>query len=62
VYTLERAPGQEGMYKAIKTFVKTGKNSDNKTEILEGLSAGDQIVEDGIRLVKDQQLVKIIQS
>lgn len=62
VYTLKRAPGQEGMYKAIKTFVKTGKNSDNKTEILEGLSAGDQIVEDGIRLVKDQQLVKIIQS
>ncbi|MEL0274802.1 MAG: efflux RND transporter periplasmic adaptor subunit, partial [Flavobacteriaceae bacterium] len=62
VYTLVRAPGQEGMYKAIKTFVKTGKNSDNKTEILEGLSAGDQIVEDGIRLVKDQQLVKIIQS
>lgn len=62
VYTLERATGQEGMYKAIKTFVKTGKNSDNKTEILEGLSAGDQIVEDGIRLVKDQQLVKIIQS
>ena len=50
------------MYKAFKTFVKTGKSSDNKTEILEGLSAGDQLVEDGIRLVKDQQLVKIIQS
>ena len=62
VYTLETVPGQEGMYKAIKTFVKTGKSSDNKTEILEGLSAGDQLVEDGIRLVKDQQLVKIIQS
>ena len=62
VYTLETVPGQEGMYNAIKTFVKTGKSSDNKTEILEGLSAGDQLVEDGIRLVKDQQLVKIIQS
>ena len=62
VYTLETVPGQEGMYKAIKTFVKTGKSSDNKTEILEGLSAGNQLVEDGIRLVKDQQLVKIIQS
>ncbi len=62
VYALETVPGQEGMYKAIKTFVKTGKSSDNKTEILEGLSAGDQLVEDGIRLVKDQQLVKIIQS
>jgi RND family efflux transporter MFP subunit len=62
VYTLETVAGQEGMYKAIKTFVKTGKSSDNKTEVLEGLSAGDQLVEDGIRLVKDQQLVKIIQS
>ena len=62
VYTLEVVPGQEDMYKAIKTFVKTGKNADNKTEILEGLSAGDLLVEDGIRLVKDQQLVKIIQS
>lgn len=62
VYTLESVTGQEGMHKAIKTFVKTGKSSDNKTEILEGLSAGDQLVEDGIRLVKDQQLVKIIQS
>jgi RND family efflux transporter MFP subunit len=62
VYTLENVAGQDGMYKAIKTFVKTGKSSDNKTEILEGLSAGYQLVEDGIRLVKDQQLVKIIQS
>ena len=62
VYTLEAVPGQEDMYKATKTFVKTGKNADNKTEILEGLSAGDLLVEDGIRLVKDQQLVKIIQS
>ena len=62
VYTLETVAGQDGMYKAFKTFVKTGKSSDNKTEILEGLSAGDQLVEDGIRLVKDQQLVKIIQS
>jgi RND family efflux transporter MFP subunit len=62
VYTLENVAGQDGMYKAIKTFVKTGKSSDNKTEILEGLYAGDQLVEDGIRLVKDQQLVKIIQS
>lgn len=62
VYTLESVKGQEGMYKAIKTFVETGRSSDNKTEILEGLSAGDQLVEDGIRLVKDQQLVKIIQS
>ena len=34
--------------------------NDNKIEILEGLKAGDKIVEEGIRLVKDQQLVKNI--
>ena len=62
LYTLEAVEGQEGMYKAIKTFIKTGKSSNNHTEILEGLSPGDQFVEEGLRLVKDQQLVKIIQS
>ena len=62
VYTLDAVEGQDEMYKAVKTFVKTGKSSNNQTEILEGLSAGDQLVEDGIRLVRDQQLVKIIQS
>ena len=49
-------------YKAIKTFVKLGKSSDNYTEVLEGISSGDQLVEDGIRLVEDQQMVKVIQS
>jgi RND family efflux transporter MFP subunit len=62
VYVLETVEGQKEMYKAIKTFVKTGKSSNNQTEIIEGLSAGDQLVEEGIRLVKDQQMVKIIQS
>ena len=40
--------------------MKLGKSSNNKVEILSGLQAGDRIVEDGIRLVKDQQLVKNI--
>ena len=62
LYTLKTVEGQKGMYRSIKTFVKTGKSSNNQTEILEGLNAGDQLVEEGIRLVKDQQLVKIIQS
>ena len=39
---------------------KQVKSSNNKVEILEGLEAGDRIVEDGIRLIKDQQLVKNI--
>ena len=62
VYKLEAVEGQESTYKAVKTFVQLGKSSNNQTEILEGISAGDLLVEDGIRLVEDQQLVKIIQS
>ena len=52
---------QENIFKAVKTFVQLGKSSNNQTEILEGV-CGDRLVEDGIRLVEDQQLVKIIQS
>lgn len=62
VYKLEAVEGQESTYKAVKTFVQLGKSSNNQTEVLEGISAGDLLVEDGIRLVEDQQLVKIIQS
>mgnify|MGYP002620444296 CR=1 FL=1 len=62
VYKLEAVAGQESTFKAVKTFVQLGKSSNNQTEVLEGISAGDILVEDGIRLVEDQQLVKIIQS
>ena len=62
VYKLEAVAAQENTFKAVKTFVQLGKSSNNQTEILEGVSAGDRLVEDGIRLVEDQQLVKIIQS
>ena len=62
VYKLEAVEDQSDMYRAIKTFVKTGKSSNNQTEIIEGLSPGDQLVEEGLRLVEDQQLVKIIKS
>ncbi|MGB1448905.1 MAG: efflux RND transporter periplasmic adaptor subunit [Flavobacteriaceae bacterium] len=61
LYLLETADGKN-TFKAVKTFVTTGKESNNQTEILEGVSPGDKVVEEGIRLVKDQQLVKIIQS
>jgi len=62
VYTLEEVSGKEGVFKAVKTFVTIGKSSDNQTEILSGLQAGDRLVEDGIRLIEDQQLVNITQS
>lgn len=62
VFRLVKTEGENNTFTAIKTFVKLGKSSENKAEILEGLKAGDRIVADGIRLVEDQQLVKIIQS
>lgn len=61
VFKLELIDEQKEMYRAVKTFVTTGKSSNNMTEITEGIREGDQLVEEGIRLVKDQQLVKIIQ-
>ena len=60
VYLLEVSDEANDIYKVVKTFVKLGKTSDNKIEIIEGLEAGDKIVEEGIRLIKDQQLVKNI--
>jgi len=47
-------------YKAIKTLVQLGRTSNNIVEVIEGIDNGDLIVEDGIRLIKDQQIVKII--
>ena len=60
VYKLVEEDAAQNTYRVEKTFVKLGKSSKNKIEILSGLQAGDRIVEDGIRLVKDQQLVKNI--
>ena len=60
VYLLEVSDEANDIYKVVKTFVKLGETSDNKIEIIEGLEAGDKIVEEGIRLIKDQQLVKNI--
>ena len=60
VYLLEVYDEANDIYKVVKTFVKLGKTSDNKIEIIEGLEVGDKIVEEGIRLIKDQQLVKNI--
>ena len=61
VYKITPAEGQEGVFKAVKTAVVLGKSSGDFTEIVEGITAEDQIIEEGLRLVEDQQLVKIIQ-
>lgn len=62
VFRLVQADANKNTFTAVKTFVTLGKSSENQVEIIDGLTAGDRIVADGIRLVEDQQLVKIIQS
>jgi multidrug efflux pump subunit AcrA (membrane-fusion protein) len=60
VFRLDPLDISENKFTAIKTFVKLGKISNNKIEVLEGLNSGDLIVEDGIRLLTDKQIVKSI--
>ena len=62
VFVLEAVAGKKDTYKAIKTFVETGAESNNALEIVKGLNPGDRILEEGVRLAKDQQLVKVINS
>jgi len=60
VFKLEPLDLKQSKYTVIKTYIKLGKTSENKIEVLEGLKKGDLIVEDGIRLVQDKQIVKSI--
>tara|TARA_B100000686_G_C16806734_1_gene991656 strand:- start:2216 stop:3385 length:1170 start_codon:yes stop_codon:yes gene_type:complete len=60
VYRLESLDNTKEKHRAIKTYVKLGKKLNNKIEILEGLEPGDLIVEEGVRLINDQEIVKII--
>ena len=62
VFVLEAIAGQKDTYKAVKTFVETGAESNNTLEIIKGLNPGDRILQEGVRLAKDQQLVKVINS
>ena len=62
VFVLEAIAGQKDTYKAVKTFVETGAESNNALEIIKGLNPGDRILQEGVRLAKDQQLVKVINS
>ncbi len=51
VFVVEGSNGKTG--KAKKVVVKTGKSSDNVTEILSGLSADDLIVTDGVNTISE---------
>jgi len=61
----ETADGEEFVYsigsnnKAQKIFIQTGRNQDGLIEVIEGLEAGAIIIEEGARLVKENQAVQI---
>jgi hypothetical protein len=44
---------------AKQTVVKTGKTQGDFIEILEGISEGDQLIEEGARSIKNGQKVKV---
>ncbi len=44
---------------AKRKLIKTGKTSDNRIEILEGLANGDLIIVEGARSVKEDQKIRI---
>ena len=61
----ENASGKEFVYsvnannKAQKIFIKTGRSQDGFIEVTDGLEAGAFIIEEGARLVKENQPVQI---
>ncbi|NIJ44423.1 RND family efflux transporter MFP subunit [Wenyingzhuangia heitensis] len=57
IYTIQRK-GKSAIAK--RTFVEIGKTQGDEIEILSGLSAGDEIIVEGARSVKDNQEVSII--
>ena len=56
VYTIQNLDGDVGV--ATQTVVKTGTTQGDVIEILNGISAGDKVIEAGARSVKDGQKVK----
>lgn len=62
VFLLKNIEDEPSTYRAIKTFVETGTESNNTMEITKGLQAGDRILQEGVRLARDQQRIKIINS
>ncbi len=58
VFTVMNKNDNKGIAK--RTFIETGRSQGDLIEILEGLSDGVEIVEEGARSVKDDQEVKIL--
>ena len=53
--------GKDQVYRTEQVFVKLGKKSIEKVEILEGIQAGDLLVNEGATIVENNQRVKNIQ-
>ncbi|NBS18781.1 MAG: efflux RND transporter periplasmic adaptor subunit [Flavobacteriia bacterium] len=52
--------GKDHVFQTQQVFVKLGKKGHDKIEILQGLQAGDRIVDEGANIVENNQRVKII--
>lgn len=60
VYLITELDGNIGVAKQV--VVKTGKTKEDIIEILDGVSPGDMLIEEGARSVKDGQKVEITKS
>ena len=59
VYTIAEKDGETV---AKKSIIKPGKTQGDYLEVLEGLSAGSQVIVDGARSVRDGQNVQVLDS
>ena len=60
VYRL-KSDQKEGVYLTERVFLKLGKKTQDRVEVLEGLNAGDLIVDEGASIVENNQRVKTIE-
>ena len=60
IYVADGTEGEDRA-KARRLIVKTGRTDGDQVEILEGLTSGDQVIEEGARSVREGQEVRIIQ-
>ncbi len=50
------------LFKTKKEFITLGKVTENLVEVTSGLSDNELIIEDGLRFIKDDQIINIIDS
>ena len=53
--------GKDQVYRTEQTFIKLGKNSIDKVEVIVGIQSGDLLVDEGATIVENNQRVKNIQ-